>query len=590
MGNSGRQAATGRRLAALQQRISSVGAPNVRTGKPIENHNSEAGEDTPSADTPPDSFPPFPTPTIRRAGLRQSETKASLNTPLSTTTTTPPIAVNPWSKFRDLAEEGSSQPRTNRDGHGGSNKVYNIASDNGGIQLSTGRTFARLPVLGSTTRMSEGLQEGLSQDQDQQHVQCMESTSDRPDGNDIQATRAQTQPLPDSKAKSARGVDLNAMSKLALDPGTNYVRVSKSIRRRKRNVESKFKHRDQEITNPESTDLYENIHKQPHTEADPVTRQSSNANGVEVHAGEMHNETALGGVGRRNVTAPATCSPKSRKPATPSHIPAPSLSFKTKKLRRRFDASVIEAQLGIELSPQNAERLRALSGNDLGTAINLYLQGCCNASESQSAAVSSQTDKQDPGRSERQTSSGPVSPMDFWQQRRQTEKQAPTLRSEGATESPSQGPPLSEDQHLIAEKSEQECAEQRRGPSVHDVAEDTCLLKRDSGQLVHQRLASEELGPQTQHQHGHCGSGGSPAMGDGAADDPGNLEHTVDSAIDSDSKVTEANDKGENSGTGPVPLRGMQAFTNQENVRPRNPPTSTGRLPNGKLGMSHLSS
>ena len=596
MGNSGRQAATGKRLAALQQRISSVGASNVRTGKPIENHNSEAGEDTPPADTPPDYFPPYPTPKIRRAGRGKNEIDASLNPLPSNATVTPPIGVNPWLNVRGLAAESSSQPRTKRDDHGGSNKVCNITSDNGGARIPslTDDTIARPPILHSTTHMSEGLQESVSQDQEQKHVQHIGCTSDCPDGNGTQTPRTQIPPHPDSTVKSTRGEDLDVMSKLALDSGTNHVRVSKSIRMRKRNVESKFEHRDQEMTTLESTSLYENPHKQPHTKADQVTRRSSNTDGVEVYAREMHNETALEGVGRRNVTAPATApataSPKTSKPADASQIPAPSLSFKTKKLRRRFDAKLIEAQLEIELSPQNAERLRALSGNDTGAAINLYLQGCCNASDSQAPTISNRKDEQDPGRSERQTSSGPVSPMDFWQQRRQTEKQRPTIRPEGAEESPSQAPTLSEDKILEAEKSEQGCAEQCRRASVHDVAEDTCLLKYEPGHLPHGRLASEELGPQTQHQHGHYHSSGIDAIGDGAVDDPGNLVHTVDGTIDTDLKVTEANHKGENSGTGPVPLRGMQAFTNQENVRPRNPPTSTSRLPNGKLGTSHRSS
>lgn len=50
------------------------------------------------------------------------------------------------------------------------------------------------------------------------------------------------------------------------------------------------------------------------------------------------------------------------------------------------------------------------------------------------------------------------------------------------------------------------------------------------------------------------------------------------------SQITETNNEGEITGTGPVPLRGMQGFANQENVRPRDPLPTTSRLTNGKLG------
>jgi hypothetical protein len=587
MGNSGRQAATGRRLAALQQRISSVGASNVRTGKLIENYNDEAGEDTP-AETPRDSFPPFPTPKIRRARLSKKETDASPNPPPSKNTVTPLIGVNPWSKFRDLAAEASSQPHTDRDDQGGPNKECNISGDDGGtrIALVTDGTPATSPISHPTTHMLEGLDKSASQGEEQKHAPHNGGASDRPRGYGVQTSRAQIPPHPELRARSARGEDLDVMSKLGLESGINHVRVSKSIRMRKRDVASKFEHRHEKMTTSESASPYENCDKQPPAEAEPVPRRSSNVHRAEMCTRGMHHETALEDVGRRKVTAAATASPESSRHANPSHIPAPSLSFKTKKQRRRFDAKLIEAQLGIEFSPQHAERLRALSGDDMGAAINLYLQGCCSASESQTPVISNQKDEQDPGRSERQISSGPVSPMDFWQQLRQTEKQAPILGPEGAKELSGQGHALPEDQNLISEKSEQGCAEKRRGTSIHDVAEDTCLLKHDSGQLVHGRLASEQLEPQIQHQHGDYNGSGSTTMGDGVVDDPGDLGHTVDSAIYTDLKVTEANYKGENSGTGPVPLRSMQAFTNQENVRPRNPPSSTSRLPNGKLGTS----
>lgn len=53
------------------------------------------------------------------------------------------------------------------------------------------------------------------------------------------------------------------------------------------------------------------------------------------------------------------------------------------------------------------------------------------------------------------------------------------------------------------------------------------------------------------------------------------------------SEVIEANNRNGTAGAGPVPLRGMQGFVNQENVRPRNPPLNTSRLSNGKLGACH---
>ncbi len=69
---------------------------------------------------------------------------------------------------------------------------------------------------------------------------------------------------------------------------------------------------------------------------------------------------------------------------------------------------------------------------------------------------------------------------------------------------------------------------------------------------------------------------------------PSDTVSAVGGMIRTDAEVVDADEKSEHSGTGPVPLRGMQTFANQENVRPRNPPSSTSRLPNGKLGECHV--
>ena len=75
--------------------------------------------------------------------------------------------------------------------------------------------------------------------------------------------------------------------------------------------------------------------------------------------------------------------------------------------------------------------------------------------------------------------------------------------------------------------------------------------------------------------------------GDLEAEAEANALNTNDGVNRSSPEITEANDESGTSGPGPVPLRGIQGFTNQENVRPRNPPSSTNRLPNGKLGARH---
>lgn len=109
----------------------------------------------------------------------------------------------------------------------------------------------------------------------------------------------------------------------------------------------------------------------------------------------------------------------------------------------------------------------------------------------------------------------------------------------------------------------------------------------DSRRLIQHETSSQEVVPQNRDMQGHREASGASLEDDHAAGARGHFVHAIRFVDSRSPKITEANDKSEISGAGPVPLRGMQGFANQENVRPRNPPSSTNRLPNGKLGACH---
>jgi preprotein translocase subunit SecD len=100
-------------------------------------------------------------------------------------------------------------------------------------------------------------------------------------------------------------------------------------------------------------------------------------------------KTGMEKTGATTNLAPSPASATSTKPQS-SRVRAPGLSFKAKTQRERFAASALEAKVGIEFSTEGAEKLRALSGNDMGAALSIYLQGYYNISEDQSPEANKQ--------------------------------------------------------------------------------------------------------------------------------------------------------------------------------------------------------
>lgn len=284
-----------------------------------------------------------------------------------------------------------------------------------------------------------------------------------------------------------------------------------------------------------------------------------------------------------------------RKDAQISRTQPPSLGFKPKKLRGKFDKRVIEGHLGIELSLERAQKLRIISGNAMSAAISLYLQGYCNVSEGQNPDACEAKDQcPELARHGGNRESGPSTATS--QKKRPSENQLEIYPHESADGRASTVSTPSEDASINKPPTEEHakgvCEEMALLLARTDEAEnakESHLPQDTSRPLVQHEMSREQavLG-RVEWQGDHEESSKNSSRGDfQATDADSNSTFSFDGIKHTNSGMTEANDEGAIPGAGPVPLRGMQGFTNQENVRPRNPPSNTSRLPNGKLGTSH---
>lgn len=591
MGNPVRQAAAGKRLASLHPRTPPQGAPNVQTANVDEHQASATGGDTRSHENP-KAF------TVQHVASGEGQAipggyEATLH-PTTHTTSVP--RDNQWvSPPAVLADRLCSLPKS-RDGQAGSSNLQNATRNQGDAPkpVSTSDTAARAEETQHTSHFLDELGESIYQKQDHKSSWRTASNTSRLDGSEDQSTGLQHSLHLEWKAKLAQTDGHDGTCEFEPDPDTSALRASSSIMLKNRSIESVHAPRGANSTSSDCTLPSETLPIAIHHEEGGAASRSLNDGQATLDLKALHIGSAsenLSGIAGR---AALTVSPTSPSTTDSLRIRAPTLSFKAKKLRGKFDAGALEAQFGVELSAENAQRLRALSGDEMGAAISLYLQGYCNPSESQSPDTSSQRDEQHSRIDKHRNSGGSVSSVEFWQRKRQTDKSSQSLDSEIARGSPSQRATLLVDSNSVTQGSEQGCAPRDRQSTgfvlgkvyIPEPVSPPGSAQDDSGCDIHPKPSSERAVPEDKDRQGGCGS--SSCIGPEGAGAQSDIVPAIGGVTPTDEEVAEADEKSEHSGTGPVPLRGMQAFANQENVRPRNPPSSTSRLPNGKLGACHV--
>lgn len=406
MGNPGRQAAPGKRLLLLHQRTPSQGPPDVQTASVDEIRASATGGDTRPHENPRAS-------TVRYVASGQGQAipgryEATLQ---PTTHTTPFPEDNQWvSPPAVLADRPCSLP-TSRDGQAGSSNLQNATRNQGDAPkpVLTSDTAARAEETQHTSHFLDELGEPIYQKQDHKSSWRTASNTSRLDGSQDQSTGLQHSLHLESKANLAQTDGHDGTGGFKPDPDTSAIRASSSNMLRKRSIESVHAPRGANSTCSGCTLPSETLPIAIHVEEGEATSRPLNDAEVTMGLNALHirsaSEDLSGIVGR----AASTVSPTSPSTTDTLRIRAPSLSFKAKKLRGKFDAGALEAQFGIALSAENAQRLMALSGDEMGAAINLYLQGYCNPSESQSPDSSSQRDEQHSRIDKHRNSSGSVS-------------------------------------------------------------------------------------------------------------------------------------------------------------------------------------
>jgi hypothetical protein len=576
MGKSGRQNAAGKRLAALHQRISSDGPSGVKTATPLETTAEVAEGNKRPHEAPYDFAVRYATPKRSQATPARYQANQSTESPPDYIFASPTSENNSWPTSQVMVAEEKSREGLGRDRRGGPEDLYGTSGDEGEA-LGPGSTHDIAPASKSvdlTADIPQGLQISICPEQSHTAVHDTASKSTRLDEAERdQPTGGQTAQRLDSMRNLSQKVAVDEICDSGTEPATTSVRVQKSIRLRKRSTEPRQKTIASGPTHADETSS-----KGPHTRANEAEKISS----IECDIVEGQSASPIGTPALYNSTDSnsvlSNTSPSSNSAANPSRMRAPSLNIKARKLRGRFDAATIKTQLGIDLSPEREQRLRDLSGNDMAAAISIYLQGYCSASASQQ---SSETFSQEDSKPMR-TGSESMSSITFWQQKRQLEKQNQPSRLEGGRGTTSKTSTLSEEYFPVNPMGNEEktaLVPSRTGsPEVvrqSDAAHNTLspLLRCEPSE----KAASQDMSLRGHEEDATRVEGVQEGL-------EGNSMPANDGVIRSSSDVMEANHRGETSGTGPGPLRGMQGFTNQENVRPRNPPSSTSRLPNGKLG------
>lgn len=590
MGKSGRQAITGKRLASLHLGSPLEGVSKVQTAKLNETRIAEASEDTKSSDRPSAFTLRYVTPKTRRATLAHHEAKRVTTLTDSTTLVSPPSNAIVGDGPQGSIGNAPPQKRMRRDERGGSDDLYNTSHDEGEAPKAWPiyDAAAGAGELPSAPHSSDRVRQADRREQEDPRIHWPASSIDHLDGNADQTMGLRSSSHLDSGTRAAKTDYPGRPREFATESATVPTRVPTLTRSRNSSTESDDLWPNQSSIPTSPMHLERSVSKKPedahHNQAE---RRSTTEDVVVGDQSALRIEPTTGGFVTKTSIGVSESTPAPDDPAGLSSIRAPSLSFKAKKLRGKFDASAIETRFGIQLSTEEENKLRALSGNNMGAAINIYLQGPHKSSGNDGAEASGQR---------KMSSSSSIS---FWQQKRQSEKQKQNPHPEAPKRKRGQESISSEDRKSIVDVSDPAFAERGQEnvdlplsrPGTSAIASQSHVAAGDLWPLVGHRSSSEEVVARNKALERCC------------TDDSGSMENVqvesvgghcglaVDAVHSTTSEIAEANEMSDNSGAGSVPLRGMQGFTNQENVRPRNPPpSSANRLPNGKLGAGQTNS
>jgi hypothetical protein len=592
MGNFGRQAVAGKRLASVHQQISLQGASNVQTARTNEDCTGEAVENAKPPQIPGPFTLRFLTPKKRRATPAEYKAKKCPESPRSTTIVTAASCNRLRETIPGIIGDESLRYQTSRKPRGGLDELYNTSADEGGTPNSFSRycTAGRALKPQPTRQASEIVEEACPQKQDDTLFPCSASETDLRAGIGDRTAITRKPLYLDSKDRLGHRDVLDGTDELATESIKTAVRVPRPIRLRRRRSVSDHVRPDPKPTPPGPKPLDNPFLVEPGAQGNQAGRALSNERQIGGDQRALHFKTGMEKTGTTASLAASPASAASKNPH-PSRIRASGLSFKAKKLRRRFDAGALEAQFGIELSTEGAEKLRTLSGNDMGAALNIYLQGYYKISEDQSPGANKQITRV----GKRRSSCGSMASTKHWQEMRQSEKQRQGSHPDMARGETGRTSTLSDGADSVIDVLDGRQAQHNEGkndpplsrPDTPEIARELHMTQDDSQRLIQHETSSQEVVPQNRDMRGHREASGASVEDDHAVGARGHFVHAI-GVVDSRSpKITETDDKSELSGAGPVPLRGMQGFANQENVRPRNPPSSTNRLPNGKLGACH---
>lgn len=210
---------------------------------------------------------------------------------------------------------------------------------------------------------------------------------------------------------------------------------------------------------------------------------------AEVHMDGDHRpqqiEILLGDLNLRAFTATPEASRTSGNFVVPP-IRTPSMSFKARQLRGKFDADALEKHFDIELSPEASQRLRALSGNDLATTVNLDLQGRCQGIENERPEAYTGVDEPCSRFKSPPNTDVSLSSIEFWQQLRQSQRQQHGPHPKKAKVDFGRRFILLEDQSTTRQPSDQGYAEPSRKLFDHRLNRtDRSALAQESPSALH---------------------------------------------------------------------------------------------------------
>jgi hypothetical protein len=538
MGNIGRQAAAGKRLASLQQPVSVERASNVQIGNTSDRPTGETDDDTHMPARSEAYTLRYKKPKQRRTTPIHAKAKGPATQLDTGTPATPPLEEPSEPANLRQDDEKNMEVRSSKiTRQTGTRDHYETHDDEEDEDrtMSLSAINLRRTQLANAKKALESLNEGAFRPGTISKDQSRRVSSERC-GSDVAQTTDGIEPrLLDVQYGFAANSPFHGGNAASAKPIASPTRVPKFIRVRKRTPAVRRESSGAKTVALQAAELCR-------TSEDEEYAQTGRVDGAELDGGEDVGAGSLLSPTTPSARASQQCNdrdsksvPAAEKSRSRQEAGAASRNFKAKKFRGKFDRATLEKGFGVVLSEESAQILQDLSGNDMASAVNLYLQGYCNTPETRSDPIVPEPIEA-PSRRERAHESGDsTSSITFWQQRRHSgHERRPSHVAKTPIEA-LQHPSQMDDGHLEIVSSDKE-------PREID-----CDADR--------------------------------------GEDSGDLNHGLQNALQA---TTEADVENDTLGTGPVPLRGMQGFTNQENVRPRNAPSNTNRLPNGKLGESRF--